>query len=140
MVINPLLQHGSHPDKAAIIFLYLRIFPTRKFVIAARVVLVVITIYGLWTIISAFLNCLPVNHFWDKSVDGRCIQKAFLWFFNAGVNIATDVAIISLPVPVLSHLRLPRRQKVGVIFMFATGSFACVTSMIRLNYLTKATK
>ncbi|KAL3465028.1 hypothetical protein BJX64DRAFT_285895 [Aspergillus heterothallicus] len=126
--------------KAAIVFLYLRIFPTRKFVLAARVVLVVIVIYGLWTVISAFLNCLPVNHFWDESVEGQCIPKAFLWFFNAGMNIATDVAILILPIPVLSHLRLPRRQKVGVIFVFATGSFACVTSMVRLNYLTRATK
>ncbi|KAL2866196.1 uncharacterized protein BJX67DRAFT_382013 [Aspergillus lucknowensis] len=125
--------------KAAIVFLYLRLFPTRKFIIAARIVLVVIVIYGLWTVISAFLNCLPVQSFWDQSVPGHCISKTFLWFFNGGWNIATDLAILILPVPVLSHLKLPRRQKFGVILIFATGGFACVTSMIRLNYLTIAT-
>ncbi|KAL4914877.1 hypothetical protein BDW62DRAFT_219816 [Aspergillus aurantiobrunneus] len=127
----------NHP--AAIVTLYLRIFPTPRFVLAARIVLAIITIYGLWTVISAFLNCLPVNSFWDTSVPGRCIPKAFLWFFNGGLNIATDLAILVLPIPVLSHLRLPKRQKVGVILIFATGGFACVTSMVRLNYLTVAT-
>ncbi|KAL4866041.1 hypothetical protein BDV12DRAFT_187754 [Aspergillus spectabilis] len=107
--------------KASIIFLYLRIFVTPKFILAARIVLGVIVIYGLWTVISAFLNCLPVNSFWDTSIPGKCIPKAFLWFFNAGMNIATDIAVLILPVPVLSHLRLPRRQKFGVILIFATG-------------------
>ncbi|KAL4955772.1 hypothetical protein BDW69DRAFT_204170 [Aspergillus filifer] len=125
--------------KAAIVFLYLRIFPTPQFIFAARIVLSVIAIYGLWTVISAFLNCLPVASFWDSEVKGKCIPKAFLWFFNGGWNIATDLAILILPIPVLSRLRLPKRQRVGVILVFATGGFACVTSMVRLNYLTVAT-
>ncbi|KAL3470874.1 hypothetical protein BJX99DRAFT_250865 [Aspergillus californicus] len=125
--------------KASIVFLYLRIFVTPKFILAARIVLGVIVVYGLWTVISAFLNCLPINSFWDTSIPGHCIPKAFLWYFNGGLNIATDLAVLILPVPVLSHLRLPRRQKFGVILIFATGGFTCVTSMIRLNYLTIAT-
>ncbi|RLL97719.1 hypothetical protein CFD26_107025 [Aspergillus turcosus] len=68
-----------------------------------------------------------------------CIPKGFLWFFNAAMNILTDLCVLVLPIPVLSHLRLPRRQKIRVIFIFATGGFACVTSMVRLNYLTRAT-
>ncbi|KAF7155718.1 hypothetical protein CNMCM6106_006000 [Aspergillus hiratsukae] len=125
--------------KASIVYLYLRLFPTAKFVLAARIILGIIVLYGLWTVISAVLNCLPVNSFWDISVQGRCIPKGFLWFFNAAMNILTDLCVLVLPIPVLSRLRLPRRQKIGVIFIFATGGFACVTSMVRLNYLTRAT-
>ncbi|KAF9885039.1 hypothetical protein FE257_000770 [Aspergillus nanangensis] len=125
--------------KAAIVFLYLRLFPTAKFIVAARVILAVIILYGLWTVISAFLNCLPVNYFWDTSVDGHCIPKAFLWWFNAAMNILTDISILVLPIPVVSRLRLPFRQKIAVLFIFATGIFACVTSIVRLRYLTLAT-
>ncbi|KAL4923151.1 uncharacterized protein BDV17DRAFT_285636 [Aspergillus undulatus] len=125
--------------KAAVVFLYLRIFPTPRFILAARIIMGIIIIYGLWTVVSAFVNCLPVNSFWDSEVKGKCIPKAFLWFFNGGWNIATDLAILVLPIPVLSRLRLPKRQRVGVILVFATGGFACVTSMVRLNYLTVAT-
>ncbi|KAL4780330.1 hypothetical protein BJX76DRAFT_364388 [Aspergillus varians] len=125
--------------KAAIVFLYLRVFPTPKFVLAARIVIGVIVTYGLWTLLSSFLNCLPVKSFWDQDVTGSCIPRTFLWYFNAAMNIATDIAILVLPIPVLSHLRIPARQKIGVLFIFATGGFACITSMVRLNYLTAAT-
>lgn len=145
--------------KASIVFLYLRLFPTAKFILAARIILGIIVLYGLWTVISAFLNCLPVTSFWDFSVQGRCIPKGFLWFFNAAMNILTDLCVLVLPIPVLSHLRLPRRQKVGVILSLQLEdcqspcllwgapccadqlmmNSACVTSMVRLNYLTRAT-
>ncbi|KAL4967506.1 uncharacterized protein BDV14DRAFT_197872 [Aspergillus stella-maris] len=117
----PLYNTSLTLTKAAIVFLYLRIFPTPRFIFTARIVLSVIAIYGLWTVISAFLNCLPVASFWDSEVKGKCIPKAFLWFFNGGWNIATDLAILILPIPVLSRLRLPMRQRVGVILVFATG-------------------
>lgn len=116
--------------KASIVFLYLRLFPTANFVLAARIILGIIVVYGLWTVISAFLNCLPVNSFWDMSVQGRCIPKGFLWFFNAAMNILTDLCVLVLPIPVLSHLRLPRRQKIGVIFIFATGGLLVSRSLL----------
>lgn len=119
--------------KAAIVALYLRIFTTPRFVLAGRIVIGVVTIYGLWTVISAFLNCLPVESFWDKSVPGRCIPTAFLWFFNGGLNIATDLVILGLPVPVLSHLRLPKRQKIGVMLIFLTGSLYVRTNSKTLD-------
>jgi hypothetical protein len=71
-----------------------------------------------------------VNSFWDMSVQGRCIPKGFLWFFNAAMNILTDLCVLVLPIPVLSHLRLPRRQKIGVIFIFATGGLLVSRSLL----------
>lgn len=99
----------------------MRIFTIPRFLLAARIVMGVVIVYGLWTVLSAFLNCIPVNAFWDSSVDGGCIPKGFLWYFNAGMNITTDLVILLLPIPVLSHLRLALRQKVGLLLIFATG-------------------
>lgn len=82
----------------------------------------IVVIYGLWTILSSFVNCVPINAFWDSSVDGSCIPKGFLWYFNAGMNITTDLVILSLPVPVLSRLRLALRQKIALLIIFATGA------------------
>lgn len=99
----------------------MRIFTTTKFFLAARITIGVVVVYGLWTVLSAFFNCIPVNAFWDSSAGGHCIPKGFLWYFNAGMNIGTDLVILSMPIPVLSHLRLARRQKVGLFLIFATG-------------------
>ena len=40
---------------------------------------------------------------------------------NASLNIATDLTIFLLPMPVLTTLTLPWRQKFGVVFIFGVG-------------------
>lgn len=37
------------------------------------------------------------------------------------MNIATDLTLLVLPMPHLSQLRLPRRQKVALLGVFALG-------------------
>ena len=78
--------------------------------------------YGTWAVVSGFLNCIPVAKFWDTSIGGFCFSKKALWFSNASVHILTDVAIFVIPIPVLRSLRLPLKQRIGVILIFALGS------------------
>jgi hypothetical protein len=40
---------------------------------------------------------------------------------NAAINIATDFAIIILPIPVIRSLNLGSRQKISLIGIFAIG-------------------
>lgn len=117
----PFYNLSLNLTKASILFLYLRIFTLTKFVTATRIITIVVLVYGVWTVFSAIFNCVPVSAFWNFSVHGHCIPRKFLWFFNAAMNIFTDLAILLLPVPVLSQLRVARRQKIGVLFVFATG-------------------
>ena len=77
--------------------------------------------YGLGTIGTAIWTCTPISAFWDTNPNARCIDKKFLWFFNAAMNILTDVIILILPMPVLSALKLPSKQKIGLILIFAVG-------------------
>ena len=44
-----------------------------------------------------------------------------MWFTNAAINIATDFAIVILPIPIIKSLNLPRRQKQALIGIFAIG-------------------
>lgn len=74
--------------------------------------------YGTWCVVSAFLTCLPVAKFWDPSIRGYCLSRKGLWFSNAAMHIATDLATLVIPVV---GLDLPRRQKVVLIAIFALG-------------------
>ncbi|KFX95781.1 hypothetical protein O988_05637 [Pseudogymnoascus sp. VKM F-3808] len=56
-------------------------------------------------------------------------------YANAGINICSDIAVLITPMPTLRSLHIPRRQKVGLIFIFAFGACACVTSILRLYSL-----
>jgi hypothetical protein len=79
-------------------------------------------VYGTWTILSAWLNCLPLAKFWDDTVKGFCLDKKALWFSNSAIHIFTDILILVYPMPVLKNLQVPRRQKIALMAVFALGA------------------
>ncbi|OJJ98722.1 hypothetical protein ASPACDRAFT_1889211 [Aspergillus aculeatus ATCC 16872] len=121
--------------KFSILFQYLRIFPDRRFRLACYVVLGIVAAYGTWAVVSGFLNCVPVSRFWDRTVSGYCLNFEAVWFFNASMNIATDVTLLVLPMPLLSQLQLPRAQKLALMGVFAIGGLVVITSILRLSSL-----
>jgi hypothetical protein len=50
-----------------------------------------------------------------------CLDQKSLWFANASLNIVSDIVVLICPMPALSQLQLPKRQKIGVLVVFAIG-------------------
>lgn len=90
------------------------------------IMITIFAIYGTWTVISAFLNCIPVAKFWNPTLKGHCLSKPGLWFSNASMHITTDLVILIIPIPALIAIDIPMRQKVALMLMFAMGGL-CVT-------------
>lgn len=108
--------------KLSIILLYLRLFVGKCFRRACWTVLALVIACGLWNIITTIFSCNPVAYYWDKSIrGGRCLNNMALWLSTAAFRIATDLAILALPMPVVLSLQLPRKQKIGLILVFAVG-------------------
>jgi hypothetical protein len=126
--------------KFSILFQYLRIFPGRSFRYACYSVMGVVAIYSSWAIVSGYVNCVPVAKFWNQDLPGSCLSFEAVWFFNASMNIVTDVALLLLPMPLLSKLQLPRRQKFALMGVFAIGILVVVTSILRLSSLRQVAK
>jgi hypothetical protein len=82
----------------------------------------------------------PVAKFWNKDLPGNCLSFEALWFFNASMNIITDIALLVLPMPLLSKLQLPRTQKIALMGVFAMGILVVVTSVLRLSSLREVAK
>jgi hypothetical protein len=80
-----------------------------------------IVLYSIWTAFSAILLCNPPAHFWNSNVKGHCMNELKLWFTNAGLNIATDFALLILPMPMIYKLRLPKKQKLILGFIMSLG-------------------
>ncbi|KAL5345026.1 hypothetical protein ACLOAV_009979 [Pseudogymnoascus australis] len=55
--------------KVSIILFYLRLFPQPWFIFVVKLVMAIVIIYGLWTVLSGFLFCIPINAFWDSSIN-----------------------------------------------------------------------
>jgi hypothetical protein len=134
--LKPLLTPYTQPFWASIVFYqltitftkisillqYFRIFVTSGVRRACWITLSIVIAYGIWSVISAIFMCAPVPYFWNKTIqEGKCLPEQPVWFGNAALNIVTDVAILALPMPVLGKLRLPRRQKVGLMLVLGLG-------------------
>lgn len=108
--------------KVSILLQYLRIFPpgsqSNRFRMMCFAVLGLVSVYGAWTFFGSIFECWPIPYFWDKSIDGHCMNQYIVWFFNAGVNIATDFIIVILPIAQIRQLNLPKRQKRLLIIVF----------------------
>ncbi|KAE8348544.1 PTH11-like integral membrane protein [Aspergillus coremiiformis] len=126
--------------KFSILFQYLRIFPDPRFRTACHVVLAIVATYSTWAVVSGYLNCVPIARFWDRSIPGSCLSFEFVWFFNASMNIATDLTLLILPMPLLSQLQLPRLQKLALMGVFAIGGLVVITSILRLSSIRAATR
>ncbi|KAL8371274.1 hypothetical protein RB595_001220 [Gaeumannomyces hyphopodioides] len=83
-------------------------------------------------------QCTPVSLAWDPgSRGGRCVDRAVLFTATAAFNIATDLAVLGLPLWILSGLRIPRRTKLALLGVFLLGFLVTITSVARLVILVR---
>ncbi|PMD41948.1 hypothetical protein L207DRAFT_458601 [Hyaloscypha variabilis F] len=120
--------------KISVLLQYLRIF-TNYIRRVCCCTIAAIALWGVYSTLSNILACIPISAFWAEDPHARCQSKQFLWFFNSSVNIVTDLVILTLPMPIIKSLRLPLRQKVALMIVFALGGFVCIASILRLHSL-----
>ncbi|KAK0716158.1 hypothetical protein B0H67DRAFT_582507 [Lasiosphaeris hirsuta] len=114
-----------------------RVLRTPKMQRFFRTYFVFLAVYGLWTLFSSIMTCWPIEVYWlaIAGAQGVCLNKGALTFSNAGINIATDLILIVVPVPLLWRLQIPKKQKIILMGLFCVGTLAVVTSIIRLQSL-----
>jgi fucose permease len=107
--------------------------------LASYATLVVVNVAGVvLTFMNAF-QCSPVKAAYDPTETAdRCISIVTLYLCSAPVNIITDLAILVLPIPVLTGMRLPQRQKTILVITFALGIFVAIVDVVRIYYLQQA--
>ncbi|WDK17280.1 integral membrane protein [Colletotrichum graminicola] len=122
--------------KTAIVAFFARIFPRRKFQIAVYIVLAVLLCHGLLFVLLIMFECAPVAAIWDRTLERKCIDLNAVTLASAILSIIEDFVILAMPIPELRRLELTRKKKSAVILLFSLGSFTCITSMVRIRYLS----
>jgi hypothetical protein len=87
--------------RISILLLYKRIFTYSWAKRAIQVALVLVTATGIWFVASVATACVPLDAFWDWSLFMKTqvyCQPPNLWWGNAAIHIAGDLAIVILPV------------------------------------------
>ncbi|PTB62326.1 putative PTH11-typeG-protein-coupled receptor [Trichoderma citrinoviride] len=118
-------------NKVATILLYLRIFETTRFQIAAYTVMGIVVAWSIGGVGATIFQCVPIAGAWDKSVDATCIDSDRFWVAYAVMNILTDVMVLALPIAPIMSLQLSMRNKLMLCAIFMMGGFVTVTSVLR---------
>lgn len=129
--------------KLSILLQYLRIFvPNRKgnmfmFVGVQACIWSLFLFYLVDTIFEIAL-CTPRKKIWNPLMtSGRCFNTDAAFQATGIFNVISDFVILGLPMPSLWKLQMPRRKKILMMAVFATGFLACVTSILRTYYTWK---
>jgi fucose permease len=138
VLFNPALM----ATKTSILLLYLDIArDSQKFLrIGCYVTLAVVNVGGvILTFITAF-QCRPVEAAYNVAIKNpSCISIETIYLASAPVNVTTDLAILVLPISVLTTLSLPLRQKTILISAFIVGViFVTVVDVARICSLQMA--
>ena len=107
--------------KTSILLLYLRIFPQKRFRCWVYGAMVFVIGYAFASIVATITQCHPIKRAFNHNLDGGCINLTWFWYCNAAASIFSDCLILALPMPLIASLHLPRRQKYGLMMVFALG-------------------
>ncbi len=113
--------------KISIILLYLRVFGVnRRFRWACYLLGSIVVAYCLLCTMIILIRCTPVSANWNLRTKGKCVKLIPVLIVIGGFNIATDVTLLVLPVPLIWKLRLPWPKRLGVFAAFATGILSVI--------------
>ncbi|PSR82472.1 major facilitator superfamily domain-containing protein [Coniella lustricola] len=128
--------------KTSVLVFYLRLARNTQQIlrIASWVVLALVLVAGTVLTLLNIFQCRPIAASFSDAYEGQaqCLPLLTEFVCSAPINIVTDLAILALPIPVLTGMRLPKRQKYILVLTFSLGVFVTVVDVVRIYYLQRA--
>ncbi|KAI0597837.1 hypothetical protein F4775DRAFT_221197 [Biscogniauxia sp. FL1348] len=120
--------------KLSVLALYYRVLVTRMF---RRVVLATAVFVALWLVTMELLTgfgCRPVQTWWGAT-EGTCVDKVAFTYFTNITNLATDLWIFAMPIPVILRLKVQLDKRLCLCLLFSIGLGTCAISAARLSFV-----
>lgn len=123
--------------KASLVLLYLRIFITEAFQRVGKIFLAIIAAWTVASVLATTFQCVPIEASWNDDIKAKqCVDKDSWWYAFAGINTVTDFLIAILPIPPVGHLKLSKRDRIGLFCVFGVGALYVFRSSHLLLALT----
>lgn len=127
--------------KTSILVFYLTLTRNKKvFRWANYITLAIVNVAGLILTFVNVFQCDPVSaaYLVIHPSGSKCTDIVTLYLSSSPVNIITDLAILFLPIPILTQMRLPFKQKAILVVTFSFGFFVAVVDVVRIAFLQQA--
>ncbi|KAI9925433.1 hypothetical protein ASPWEDRAFT_52103 [Aspergillus wentii DTO 134E9] len=126
--------------KAGMVCFYKRLADRTRYQTIYNITLVFLGATWLAIFLDIIFKCFPVDRIWDVDNPQRgCsnTQTRINYWITILFNIFSDVFIICLPISQVMRIRMPLKQKIGVLSIFLLGILVVITSIIRAIYAYK---
>ncbi|KAI0145180.1 hypothetical protein GGR57DRAFT_517387 [Xylariaceae sp. FL1272] len=123
--------------KASLLFFYLRLTAGLHRTFRYRIYAGFALLAATWisATLTLFLSCRPFHRNWQIYPDPGTVcypatSPRVVWIY-AILNVATDVYLISIPIPMLWQSTLKPIKKFGLIVLFSSGTFVIAAAFVR---------
>lgn len=125
---------GVALPKISVLCVYLRIFTSRAARFGCYLLIGIIAANWATFILVSTFECSPPAYKWDKTIaGGTCLDLDKLAKVSGAPNIATDIAVLVLPVSTVWRLNASYVRKLGLMVVFLAGSVS-VPFRLRKRY------
>lgn len=69
---------------------------------------------------------------------GYCLDEGKVTLAAGVINCASDLLCTFLPVPIIMHLKMPLRQRIGVCVLLSLGLIVTIAGAIRTYFIWKS--
>lgn len=109
--------------KTSMFLLYYRVFAPKKLF---RYIITIgigfcFAVYFAYLAVAAYFCAPHAGKGWDAMILYSCSRSGFYYIISGGANLALDIFMLVLPLPVILRLQLPMNKKVGILAIFMTG-------------------
>lgn len=107
--------------KMSILFLYRRIFSTRRFRVASAALMVLSSVWFIAATVMDLVICVPIDHFWHRLNKGRCLNFDVFFIIINIIEVFVDTAILAIPIWGTLPLQMSARKRTLVLGIFLVG-------------------
>ncbi|KAI1370295.1 hypothetical protein F4677DRAFT_457950 [Hypoxylon crocopeplum] len=93
---------------------------------------IVVFLWWIACIITICALCQPTAYNWDRTLNGTCGNIGVVYIFTAAWNMALDIWVVFLPLPLIWKLQLSACKKASLTASFALGFCTAGISLGRL--------
>ena len=80
-----------------------------------------VTCWALSVVLETFFLCRPFKYNWEPVGKHTCGNRVATYIASGGMNLITDLMVLSLPIPMVWALQIPRRNKIILLGVFGVG-------------------
>jgi hypothetical protein len=123
--------------KLSILVFYLSFATERTFRILVRACIITVSIISAGMILCMAIQCPKKPRFaltagmFDNRGPIYCFDMRIVVYWQAAYNIASDLVILVLPLPLLYRLRMHKVKRLSILAVFSVGLLVPIASGIR---------